>query len=394
MRIFLKSVVVALLLTACTSASHRRQPDDDEEDGIPPTETKDAGAGSDAAVPDSGEPDAGAPVCVATLREAGIKSALVTREGGGAVVFVGASSVEVLPFDREANTGTSVLQADEFSLPAIAPTADGYTVVNNSMAEGVVLQRLDASGHTSGATVSVAPGLGTLAATVLWNGSEHAVAWICGSVEICVSRRDAAGVEVGSFKVDAGSGTVAAKARGIDLAWTGSQYAVAWSSLTGSYDVFAALVTPDGVESARQKLPVYAGATQPVIVWNGDQFAAVYQRSGVEFVRTDTALVRQEEPLVLTDSDICGAPEMVWNGSEYGVVYTCGASLSFARVSAKGALLQAETLAGPQMGVEDYSTPAIGWDGEAYVITWTERGDDGIKTYKLYSLRYAPECAK
>ena len=229
-------------------------------------------------------------------------------------------------------------------LPSIAWNGRGYGVAWEDARTGnpvVYFALLDARGRRTrqevpiGNAVGAVP-LGDLPPSLVWTGSEFAVAWrnaSPGNGEIFFARVDESGSRIGT---PVRLTNDAADSSSPSLAWTGTEYGIAWTDTrSGStQNVYFARVSALGakigsdVKLTTASYPTYDQA--PSLTWTGSEFGVVWQEFSltppeyrVRFARLNASGTRIGTDVTIT-SNTSGDSwllDLAWNGSEYGLAW-------------------------------------------------------------------------
>jgi hypothetical protein len=169
------------------------------------------------------------------------------------------------------------------------------------------------------------------------------------------------------------------------LASTGSGYGVAWNDGPGGLaEIFFSRLDENGAPLGEAVQVTYAGlaATEPRLVWTGADFGLVWldardrdniNYQEVYFGRVDADGNRLGEDIRVSTGGIdVDHPDLVWTGTEYGVVWTDDRGvydeIYLARFDATGQLIETEfpiTSGGMHSVV-----PAVAWTGTHYALAW------------------------
>jgi hypothetical protein len=266
---------------------------------------------------------------------------------------------------------------------------------------------------TSAAGISNEPAL-------IWTGTEYGLGWNDardGNREIYFVRLTTSGSKPGGTSDQRLTLTSACVSARPSVAWTGSEFGIAWYEVCGTSDpgdVWFTRVTAAGTEvaGAERGTVVFAeGQTLPRIVWNGAGYAVVWldDRAGgfdqLYFARLNTdgviigSSVQLTTPAETTGVD--GYAALAWSDArnEYLVVWSdqrnsgeicgleeCGTELYFLRLDATGARIGTPTRLTVAPGPS--TNPALADDGTGYGVVWTdERALPGAPEIYFNSLR-------
>ncbi len=228
-----------------------------------------------------------------------------------------------------------------------------------------------------GNVVSSANALGGMSSPVLvWTGSNYGVAWVKGThhdheYSIAFTIVDKTGVRLVN---DLDLTNAPPNTSSPSLAWSGSQYAVAWVDLRhGSGEIYLARVDSSGslVGSELRITDDPAASSSPQVVWNGSEYGVFWtdMRSGspeLLFARVDrSGTILQSDTVVAP----VGAARVAWSGGEYGVLWTSGGGVEFARVSPVGAIIGSPVSHTGNVGVAPLT-----WTGGEYAVSFMKDG--------------------
>jgi hypothetical protein len=238
-------------------------------------------------------------------------------------------------------------------------------------------------------------GRGTYArnAALAWTGTEFGLVWEDnrdGNFEIYFSRLTAAGDTIGpSLRVTAN----AAFSYKPVIAWTGSQYGIAWEDYRwGNYEIYFARVSAAGVKLGEVRLTTDTSYSYaPALAWaaNKSEFGVAWNdyRVGnyeLYFTRVSAAGVKLiADARLTTDAASSTAASLVYSGSEYAVAWDDNRDgndeVYFARVSAAGAKVGSDQRV--SLGLDYSSAPSLAWTGGACAAAWSDHRDGNAEIY-------------
>jgi hypothetical protein len=227
---------------------------------------------------------------------------------------------------------------------------------------------------------------------IAWTGSEFGVAWWDGGIpeewrnEVYLARLSASGAPVGEpVRVNDDEDEVSQMIGDISLAWTGSEFGVAWEiPLIVGGDFVAtsiefARVGFDGVKRGRDVL-MREWAGSPRLAWTGSRYGiSWWDRAGSED-EIYFAVIDGEGRFEIDGIQISGAsdpecfksqPSMVWTGSEFGLIWerTCSVwtlDMVFTRLGPDGeSLMDNVTIADV-----NYASSTLVWSGSVFAAAW------------------------
>jgi hypothetical protein len=262
--------------------------------------------------------------------------------------------------------------------------------------DATVYQRVSSAGALVGAPVIVDPNPSGQP-TILWNGSDYAVAWVSRVGGQSMFRRISSN---GAFLSPAA--TLGTSQSISEIAWTGTQYGVTWDRYdnntgkdTGYFTRVNAAGAEVGSEVVTTPVPVPAAGCCAVdglfdIAWNGASFGIL--RRGLDskptFIPVSSTGVVSPGITLLNEQALY--PELIWSGSEYLATFWASgidSRLSFARLTGAGALIGRYTLTTSTYPYVGHGN--ITWDGTALAGVWT---DDRYGNSELSLRRFLPAC--
>jgi len=266
----------------------------------------------------------------------------------------------------------------------------------------VYFTRLDLSGNQIGGELRVTvtidgSGFDTIRSPkIAWTGTEYGLVWgrpLNGDFAIYFARLDATGAKIGddvivSSSVDTGHPSA--------LVWTGSGYALAWvDRRDGTNDIYFARLDPSGsLLGSEVRVTFNAAPSFPTLVWTGSEYGVAWRgiqngNVNIYFIRLDIdgLPIDPEEQLITNGAvSISDRPDLVWTGTEYGVVWhdnrNGNAEVYFARLDELGNMIGTDvrvTNASPLFA--DSFQPQIAWTGSEYAVTWADERHGDSEVY-------------
>ena len=221
----------------------------------------------------------------------------------------------------------------------------------------------------------------------VWTGQEYGVAWWVRTNPLDTSehaiefaRLAADGTRIGNIL----SVVVGHPANGPTLAWTGSEFGLAWNEKrNGVWSIYFRRIAADG-SLAGPEVTVATStrlANTPSIAWGEGGYGLAWidarasSNGDLFFARlaADGARVGDEINLTGATAPLSSEPRIVWNGSSFAIGWTAGNPAKQAwlvRVSTAGTALE------PRHVVSDPASEAsrvsLVWNGDGYGAVWTD----------------------
>jgi hypothetical protein len=203
---------------------------------------------------------------------------------------------------------------------------------------------------------------------------------------------------------DPGSGTESS------LVWTGSHYGIAWmDDRDGNQEIYFARVEPGGT-LAGSELRVTDAVTasrSPDLAWTGTEYAMAWfdHRDGNEeiyFARMSAAGSKAGGDVTVTINAYTSfEPDIAWSGSEYGIAWRDNRDgndeIYFTRISDAGAKIGGDRRISNASNSSAF--PSLVWTGSEYGVCWHDSRDDSSPTvspyvYEIYCARILPDGTK
>lgn len=171
---------------------------------------------------------------------------------------------------------------------------------------------------------------GSRGARMAWTDSEIGMAWTRGSSpdeEIFFARVTAGGTVIDS---EVRITDVPGSSRNPDIAWTGSEFAVAWADdRDGRYEIYLNGISEGGVPSGSEtRITNAAGdSIDPQIVWNGSELGIAWNdarhvNEEIYFARISASGEKLGDEFRLTEDSVKShMPSLTWSGSQYGLAW-------------------------------------------------------------------------
>jgi hypothetical protein len=192
---------------------------------------------------------------------------------------------------------------------------------------------LDESGDATSSPLDIATDARSVnsAPAMVWTGSEVALAWF-GSYEplgqeIGFARVSSEGEQIGdSVQVTDGGGSAIP-----DIAWTGSEFGLAWHFEGTDHDtIYFMKLDAHGtrISDPIRLSHVFMEYSNDVkVAWTGSEFGVVWYEGLLEdstlgFALVDAAGQKRYPAIQVSDTrNLVYQPDMAWTGSEFGVVW-------------------------------------------------------------------------
>lgn len=168
-----------------------------------------------------------------------------------------------------------------------------------------------------------------------------------------------------------------------EIARSGSTYGIVWADYRdgGQQEVYFAILDSTGeklVNDTRVTFSSSAHSRSPEIVWNGTDFAIVYDESNqMHFIRIDTTGNLIGSDVIISGGIGGDSPKIAWDGSGYGVTWHNG---GFVYLDKDG-----NQPISP-ISLSNFFRPEIEWNGSDFGILyryWTNGSNNqgGVTTY-------------
>lgn len=180
------------------------------------------------------------------------------------------------------------------------------------------------------------------------------------------------------------------------IAWTGAEYVYGyWDYRDGDADVFLQRLTPEGelIDTAVQVTTSAGDGYGPNMLWTGSELGVVWsdRREGnfeIFFARFTSELERLTGDIRVTSDDQWSLyPKLTWSGREYLVVWQDERTMAFEayaqRIGPNGLTGDVVRLSSAGAVGRTAESPVVAFDGESYHMAWLEGG------LARYDLRYS-----
>jgi hypothetical protein len=235
---------------------------------------------------------------------------------------------------------------------------------------------------------------------LVWTGSEFGVAWWDAGApdvdlrnEVYLARVSETGEPAGEpVRMNDDADDVEYFFSKLSLAWTGSEFGVAWTTerhVPGedpalSYKVEFARAGPDGAKRGEDVL-LRADATYPSLAWTGSVYGLAWSHVPADltydpeiyFNQFDTEGSALGEDIQVTTDTALGNywPVLMWTGSEFGLIwkqvahwYYHGYDYFFNRIAPDGSVLLDDSLIDTTRDFGGY--PSLAWSGSMFAGGW------------------------
>lgn len=238
--------------------------------------------------------------------------------------------------------------------------------------------------------ISDLPGYSSMPSLV-YTGTEVGITWNNAAnfsdFDVYFGRLAADGTRIGDDIILTNNPVVSPKS----LAWTGTEFAVAWDgwqeAIADNFEIYFARISADGLRRGGDvRLSYTSGdSTDPALSWNGTEFGMVWndydfdtERCTLLFSRISADGTKMGEDVRIVDGESYSYfPAITWTGTNYGIVWSDERSGSndifFCALSDEGSLEIPETRVNDISG--DCREPSIVWTGTEYGISYIV-GDD------------------
>jgi len=283
----------------------------------------------------------------------------------------------------------------------LAWTGSGYGLVWTDSRDGnleIYFARLSESGEKLGQDVrltddpnsSSTPGL-------VWDGFAFGVVWVDTRDELSRSiyfvRIDPEGRKLSKELRVQG---VLSESYSPALAWSGSEYGIAWVDWRDSnQEIYFARVS-SAAEKLGEDLRVtatLAHGSAPTIAWTGadygiawEEISSATQTLGIQFAPVSRLGVKLADERTVAEPAF--APRLAWSGFEYGFAWKTFGRINFLSLDRTGARLGDARFLGaaPASGP---GAPALAWPGKGFVLA---RRVFQISSYEILASPFACAC--
>ena len=241
-----------------------------------------------------------------------------------------------------------------------------------------------------------------LYSAVAWSGSEYGVAWLDGREggrAIYFNRVTPGGI-VGGEDVYVSDSTDMSFFP--SLAWSGSEYGVAWNDdRDGNDQIYFSRLSPTGVKmgSELQVTTVPELSKYQNMVWSGSEYGLAWQDDREEspeifFARISAAGTKLGTDVRITDTATDSwYPSLAWTETEYGIAWLDDNEgvrrVYFSRISASGTKLGGDNLIADASQHTYY--PCLAWSGSEFGLAWN---DYRSESHGVYFTRISSAGAK
>jgi len=166
---------------------------------------------------------------------------------------------------------------------------------------------------------------------------------------------------------------------GPSIAWNGIDYGLLWKdSRNGDQEIFFTHITPAGAKVGGDISVTgpCGDCVSPRLVWNGTEYGAVWSQAGeITFRRLDRAgsPIGTATPLIDPAGSGADDPDLVWTGKEYGVVWSQFVGpqqIRFARVGRTGVVLSQILHITDDISFFGNARPRVAYGGGKYAVVW------------------------
>ena len=247
-------------------------------------------------------------------------------------------------------------------------------------------QRLNAAGEKIGADTRMTdPPDPAGFPRLTWTGSHYGIVWHNDPGDGAVfARVDSLGTKIGdNVQVgDPGESQMSA------ITWTGREYGIAFEDYRDIFifgsEIYFARIDASGVmiDEVRVTFSEPALSLSPDMVWAGSEYGLVWYggkdgNNEIYFVRLDTSGNKiGTEVRVTNDPASSNFPRIVWTGTEFGVVWLDerdNREVYFARLDSSGTKIGSDVRVTNNPDFAQYLD--IAWTGSEFGVVWAEGGE-------------------
>jgi len=174
------------------------------------------------------------------------------------------------------------------------------------------------------------------------------------------------------------------------IAWNGIDYGLLWKdSRNGDQEIFFTRMTPAGVKVGSD-VPVTGSCSDcnsPRLVWNGAEYGAVWTQNGaITFQRLDRAgaTLGSAVPLIDPAGSSADNPDIVWTGSEYGVAwdeFVGPQQIRFVRLDKAGTVLSQYLHITDDTLFFGNERPRVSFGGGKYAVVWAGNNGSQLEVF-------------
>ena len=276
--------------------------------------------------------------------------------------------------------------------PSIAWNGNEYGVVWHGFKNNIwsmYFTKFDTNGNKIGSDIKIKDD--AFSPSIAWNGNEYGIIWKSprvGSQYIYFARFDSNGGQKGSaFRISSftsyteGASFLTTEGNKFSISWT--RYIDASNNLELYLTIIDRINTMTTTKIGKTTQEASFKYVNP-FVWNGNEYGIKWMNytttpqywNAVYFTRFNSIGQRAgENNLMASSGDYLslGYPSLVWNGNEYGAVYTNNSEIYFVRISSNGLITEpSKKVSIRPVGSFSYLSPSLAWNGSVYGVSWID----------------------
>ena len=320
---------------------------------------------------------------IPVLGAAGASPSMVWTGDGWAVansVYAGVENVK-LAWRRLDSSGQPVgdprsITSVGDSQTALAWSGAGYALAwtdHRGLTRDVWFVTLDTVGRTTSEPVRLNEGGFALSPVVVWDGTAYLVAWIryvgaTGIVEEAKFAPDGTQILGPTLVIEVSHSE---SVSGIDLAWNGGGYGLAWTDWAGSGSLWIAFIDREGLLLSASSMPTGgAWLNSARIAWTGSDYRVLWSQYDSGSWSLRLASLDAAGTCIDCSTEVTRNPNylfpsgLAWTGHELGIAWG-DHRLKFARVDGSDHII------GRPIDIGPYAPATIAWDGTSFGVAST-----------------------
>jgi hypothetical protein len=249
------------------------------------------------------------------------------------------------------------------------------------------------TGELIGSESEIATGENSRKPSMVWTGSEYGISWHddrTGDWEIFFARISETGALLSSnIRITNDPSESATPS----LAWTGSEYGLAWHDYRhGDAEILFRRISNIGdlIGDQVRVSNEDGDSFYPSLAWTGSEYGVAWHdfrdsNWEIYFARLSaTGALMASDIRITNDPAYSGSASLVWNGAEYAMswndsMFDSDLEIFFRRIAGDGSLIDDELRITGAFG--DSEHPSLVWTGSEYGISWDDDRDGNAEIY-------------